>query len=142
MFGVLNPSACRYNHLVQRIIPNSPASFTAIQLNEVLVTSSAHFPPPPSPTSRRHQLEVDGVDLSCLDTDSVRSLIVGPPGSSVRLLLSLAGHVSIKRTQFVRAPPASPPRAQAQRAVVGSPCFPPNAEDPQKRFIGETPEDC
>jgi hypothetical protein len=35
-------ATCSYNHLVQRVIPNSPASFTSIQLNEVLVIISLH----------------------------------------------------------------------------------------------------
>jgi hypothetical protein len=88
------------------------------------------------------QLEVDGVQLSNLETEAVRSLIVGPAGSTVRLLLSLTGNVSLKRTQFVRAPPPSPPRAVPKLAVASSPCFPSNAAEPKKHLSADAEEDC
>jgi hypothetical protein len=125
---------------VQRVIPNSPASFTSIQLNEILVIISLH-PCTVSlhcPSQLVSQLEVDGIDVSKLDTDSVRRLIVGAVGSSVELLLSLTGRLSLKRTQLVQSPraPPSPP------AVLSSPCFPSKAEVEKRHFSGEAEEDC
>ncbi len=144
----VTPSSClsltaasRCNHLVQRIIPNSPASFTDIQLNEILVTLFPS-PPPSSPLLTPPQLQVDGVDVSPLDTASVRSLILGRPGSTVDLLLSLTGRVTIKRTQYVCAQPASPP-ALARPAVLSSPCFPTNAAATLNiKLDAESQEDC
>lgn len=160
---VVNVTTRRFNHLVQRIIPNSPASFTAIQLNEVLVTSSSSVSSsPPSaffrpltlfstkltvwkslystPTRCAGSLLDPQVQHKNILLDFSPSLILAPPGSSVRLLLSLTGHVTLKRTQFVRAPPSSPPRALPQ--PVSSPCFPANAMQQKKNFSGEGQEDC
>jgi hypothetical protein len=81
------------------------------------------------------------VDISNLETSSVRGLILGHPGSSVELLLSISGRVCLKRTQFVRADPASPPAA-VQPALLSSPCFPSNTIVTPDRFRAEAQEDC
>ena len=135
---------CSYNHLVQRVIPNSPASFTSIQLNEILVIISLHSCTVSlhCPSQLVSQLEVDGIDVSKLDTDSVRRLIVGAVGSSVELLLSLTGRLSLKRTQLVQSPRAPPSPPQAPPAVLSSPCFPSKAEVEKRHFSGEAEEDC